>query len=363
MSARLGLPREPAGIDGLAPVSAATPVSFVMPARDAAGLMADCLARIVPQLQTDDELIVACADEPTAAAVRAAAEQDARVRLVANADATTPAALNRAIESARHPVVIRVDAQSRIPADYRDRLVALLATTDAVNVGGWQVAQVAQGTHGFQVAVALAMNSPFGHGGAAYRGAADGGDVRDVRDVDTVYLGAYRREALVQVGGFDERFTTNQDAELNERLRRAGGRVLLDPSLEVGYLPRTSVRALARQFRAYGRGRRATARRHPGSLRARQLAAPALVAAVMVSATLAVLGLVGSTSRGAGGTGATWLLVPFALTAGGYGSLVLMAALRTARGELRRTLAVALAMTTMHLAWGFGFLTARRPGA
>jgi succinoglycan biosynthesis protein ExoA len=355
VSARLGVPREPAGIGGLAPVSAATPVSFVMPARDAARLMADCLARILPQLQADDELIVACADEPTAAAVRAAAEQDARVRLVANPDATTPAALNRAIETARHPVVIRIDAQSRIPADYRDRLVTLLATTDAVNVGG---RQVAQGTHGFQAAVALAMNSPFGHGGAAYRGTSG---VGDVRAVDTVYLGAYRREALVEVGGFDERFTTNQDAELNERLRRAGGRVLLDPSLEVGYLPRTSVRALARQFRAYGRGRRATARRHPGSLRARQLAAPAVVAAVVVSLALATLGVVSSAILGAGGIGSTRLVVPFVLTAGGYGSLVLVAALRTARGELRRTLAVALALATMHMAWGFGFLTAGRP--
>jgi succinoglycan biosynthesis protein ExoA len=358
VSARLGVPREPDGTSELPPLPTDTPVSFVIPARDAAPLIADCLLRVVAQLAADDELIVACADEATAEAVRDAAAGDVRVRVVANAAATTPAALNRAIEAARHPVIIRVDAQSRIPVDYRARLVTLLTSTGAVNVGG---RQVAHGTDGFQAAVALAMNSPFGHGGADYRGAAA---VGTVRAVDTVYLGAYRREALVRVGGFDERFTTNQDAELNERLRRAGGTVLLDPMLEVGYLPRTSVRALARQFRAYGRGRRATARRHPGSLRARQLAAPVLVASLAGSVGLVAVGAVlgamsGSTSGPAGGA-LDWTLVPFVLTAGGYGSLVLLAALRTASGALHRAPAVALALATMHLAWGYGFLTAGR---
>jgi succinoglycan biosynthesis protein ExoA len=336
-------------LTALPPLPVTTPVSFVMPARDAAAHLAGCLARVIPQLTADDELVVACADEVTAAAVREQARGDVRVRVVPNPDGTTPAALNRAVAASRHPVVIRIDAQSRIPADYRQRLVTLLATTGAVNVGGRQVALV---TQGFQAAVGLAMNSPFGHGGAAYRGPAAQGTLRAV---DTVYLGAFRRDALDQVGGFDERFTTNQDAELNERLRRAGGTVLLDPSLEVGYLPRASVRALARQFRAYGRGRRATARRHPGSLRPRQLAAPVLVGSLAAGAVLALIG----PAVGAPG----WTAVPLLLTAGGYGSLVLAAASRTAAGRLRSAPAVALALATMHLAWGTGFLTAprRRP--
>ena len=350
MNEPLGVPRDPGDLSETAPIAADTPVSVIVPARGAAALIPDCLARILPQLRADDELIVAAADVATADAVRAAAAGDERVRIVDNPVATTPAALNRAIRAAQHPVVIRIDAQSRIPEDYRDRLVALLTTTRAVNVGGRQVALT--GT-GFRAAVAAAMNSPLGHGGADYRADAQGADPSRARPVDTVYLGAYRREALLRSGGFDERFLTNQDAELNERLRRAGGTVLLDPSLAVGYLPRSSVRALGRQFLAYGRGRRSTARHHPGSLRARQLAAPVLVSALAASAAFALLGA----TLGAGG----WTLVPLLIVAGGYGCLLLVGSILAGPAARRRFPAVALALATMHLAWGTGFLVGRRP--
>jgi succinoglycan biosynthesis protein ExoA len=141
---------------------------------------------------------------------------------------------------------------------------------------------------GFARAVALAMGSPAGSGGAAYRTGTQRGPA------DTVYLGVFRREALEHVGGYDEQFVRNQDAELNERLRAHGYVVWFEPALEVAYRPRGSVRALARQYAAYGRWRRATARRHPGSLRPRQLAAPALVIA------LVVLGLVSVVPRARG---------------------------------------------------------------
>jgi succinoglycan biosynthesis protein ExoA len=356
MSERLGVAREPGDLAATAPIAADSAVTFVIPARGAAALIADCLARVLPQLEASDELIVAAADEATATAVRVHARDDARVRVVDNPDATTPAALNRAIEASRHPVVIRVDAQSRIPDGYRDRLVALLAGTTAVNVGG---RQVALGDEGLREAVAAAMNSPLGHGGAAYRSRVpEGGHAAsdvDPQPVDTVYLGAYRREALLRAGGFDEGFLTNQDAELNERLRRAGGTVLLDPSLAVGYLPRDSIAALARQFYAYGRGRRATARRHPGSLRARQLAAPVLVAALVGSASVAIAGVALGVRP--------WPLVPLALTVAGYGSLVLTGTLLAGPAARRRRPSVALALVTMHLSWGSGFLigSRRRP--
>jgi succinoglycan biosynthesis protein ExoA len=307
-------------------------VSVIVPARGAAGLVADCLAAVLPQLAADDELIVAAGDEATAAAARTVS--DARVRVVENPAGTTPAALNVAIAAARHPVIMRVDAQARIPAGYRDRVVALLAGTGAANVGG---RQVARGGEGRSVAIAAAMNARLGHGGASYRSGARGGPV------DTVYLGAFRADVLQAVGGYDERFTTNQDAELNERIRRAGGTVWLDPELAVTYLPRTSLRALARQFHGYGRGRAMTARRHPGSLGRRQLAAPTLVVGLLV----ALIAL-------------PWTVVPLSLWGAGYGSLLILGTLLEG-GDARRWLPVTVAaLAVMHLSWGSGFLTAPR---
>jgi len=311
-------------------------VSVIIPARGAASLLGGCLAAVLPQLHGDDELIIAAGDAETAAAARSVA--DPRVRVVDNPVGTTPAALNAAIALARHPVIVRIDAQSRIPAGYRDRVVELIASTGAVNVGGRQVA-VADGDAPTATAraIAAAMNARLGHGGAAYRSGSRGGPV------DTVYLGAFSADALRAVGGYDERFTTNQDAELNERLRRAGGVVWLEPSLEVIYRPRTRLAALARQFRGYGRGRAMTARRHPGSLGRRQLAAPTLLLGLLTTLILV-----------------PWTVVPLAVWAGGYGAAVALGCFLEG-GDARRWLPVTVAaLALMHLAWGWGFLTAPR---
>jgi len=327
-----------AGPSALPPIDGGTSVSVVIPARDAASMLVDCLAAVLPQLRDDDEVVIAAGDGRTASAARDLATGEPRLRVVDNPAGSTPAALNAAIAVARHPVIVRVDVQSRPPEGYRDRVVALLATTGAVNVGGRQVA-TAPAAGGWGAAIAAAMNSRLGHGGAAYRSGAQGGPV------DTVYLGAFRADALRMVGGYDERFLTNQDAELNERLRRAGGTVWLDPALAVGYLPRTRLLALARQFRGYGRGRRMTAGRHPGSLRRRQLAAPVLLLALL--AALTVL---------------PWTSVPLVVGAGGYGSLLLLGSLLEGPAARRHLPGVVVALAVMHLAWGYGFLTApRRP--
>ncbi len=196
-------------------------------------------------------------------------------------------------------------------------------------------------TAGFARAVAAAMASPAGAGGAAYRTGSSAGPA------DTVYLGVFRRTALEAVGGYHPGMLRNQDAELNLRLAGAGFTVWFEPSLAVAYQPRGSVRALASQYLAYGRWRRVTAGLHPGSLRYRQLAAPVLVAGLVLTVVVAAL------------TGWWWLP---ALAAGGY-----IVGLLAAGGHAARSLALALptavALGTMHLAWGLGFLAGPPPGA
>ena len=259
-------------------MTSARSVAVVVPARDAADVVGGAVCSAAqPGV---DEIVVAVppSDTDTADAVRRAGDGLAvPVRVVPNPAGTTPAALNAAIAATDATVIVRVDAHSVLPAGYVVRAVDLLRSTGAANVGG---VQAGTGATWFERAVAAAMASPVASGGAAYRGADR------PQPADTVYLGVFDRAVLDAVGGFDERMLRNQDAELNVRLREAGHEVWFDPGLRVAYRPRGSVGALARQYLGYGRWRRVTARLHPGSLRARQLAAPVLV--VSLAAGLAV---------------------------------------------------------------------------
>ncbi|MEX1178956.1 MAG: glycosyltransferase family 2 protein [Nitriliruptor sp.] len=304
-------------------------VSVVVPALAAAGVVERAIEAALAQGDLVAEVVVAAGDEATRDAAQRS--EDARVRVIGNPSGRTPDALNAAIAASTHPVVVRVDAQSILPPGYVARAVATLRRTGAGNVGGLQVPTA---DAGFGRAVAAAMRSPVGSGGAAYRGGSEPGPA------DTVYLGVFRREALVAVGGYDPRFTRNQDAELNERLRRAGHTVWFDPELAVTYAPRSSPRSLASQYLQYGRWRRLTARVHPGSLRARQLAPPALVLAGTGVTVIAAV------------TRAWWLP---AVGAGAYAAAV-AAAVRAEAGDAPTTARATAAVAIMHAAWGIGFL-------
>jgi len=319
----------------LAPLPADAPAAVVIPALHAAEVVPRAVASALAQPEVT-EVVVAAGDAATRQAV--VAIDDPRVRAVDNPGGRTPEALNRAIDATTEEVVVRLDAHAQLPEDYVATAVDALARTGAANVGGRQVPTAAGG---FARAVALAMASPAGAGGAAYRSGGAAGPV------DTVYLGVFRRTALTAVGGFDPRFIRNQDAELNLRLTRAGYQVWFEPSLAVAYRPRGTVRSLARQYLQYGRWRRFTGRVHPGSLRPRQLAAPLLVVGTAGLAVLAVL------------LASAWLVVVPLL---GYLLLVLTAGMLAARRPARGG-AVALALLVMHVCWGVGFLLGPPRGA
>lgn len=262
------------------------------------------------------------------------AEQPA-VRTVANPSGRTPEALNAAIAALGDTdVVVRVDGHGVLDRDYVRTAVELLDETGAANVGGLMDAE---GVTSFERAVAAAMTSRLGVGASRFHTGGEAGAA------DTVYLGVFRREWLTRLGGYDPRFVRAQDWELNHRIREAGGLVWFSPRLRVAYRPRPTLAALARQYRDYGRWRRVVARTHSGTINARYLAPP--VALVGVAG-----GLVG---------GFLWWplwLVPAAYllltTAGGLG-------VRDARLKPRDRAWLPVILPTMHLAWGWGFLSSR----
>jgi len=255
--------------------------------------------------------------------------RDSRVVLVDNPTGRTAAGLNIALNKSQSPVVVRVDGHAHIPNDYITLIVEILNKTGAVNVGG---VMAAVGTTPFERAVAGAMRSPLGVGASRFHTGGEAGIV------DTVYLGAFRREALVAIGGFDERFTRAQDWELNFRLRGNGGVVYFDPRLHVTYRPRSTVKALAKQYFEYGRWRRVVSRRHSGTINYRYLAPP--------------IALVGFTLSLIAGFFLPILFIPAAI----YLLFVLAASVRIASsiGEYFLLLTV---IPTMHFAWGAGFIS------
>jgi succinoglycan biosynthesis protein ExoA len=258
------------------------------------------------------------------------ASQDNRVKLIDSPTGKTAAGLNLALAASKSPVVVRVDGHAQIPKNYISLIVEILNKTGAVNVGG---VMAAVGTTAFERAVAGAMRSPLGVGASRFHTGGEAGEV------DTVYLGAFRREALVAIGGFDERFTRAQDWELNFRLRENGGVIYFDPRLHVTYRPRSSVGALAKQYFEYGRWRRVVSRRHSGTINYRYLAPP--FALLGFSASL-VLGIALSSI----------FLIPALV----YLLFVVLASLKisTSIGEY---LLLLLVIPTMHFAWGAGFIS------
>lgn len=300
-------------------------VSIVIPAANSASTIGEAIrsaqAQDYPNIV---DIVVPAADEESAGVARAAG-----TRVVENPSRLTPVALNLAIAASSGEVVVRVDAHSTLPTDYVSTAVSTLLETDADNVGGMQVPV---GSSFWSRAIAASMASPAGSGDARYRIGGPPGPT------ETVYLGVFRRSTLERLGGYDESYVRHQDYELNERIRAGGGTVWFDPKLKVIYRPRSSLRELARQYFDYGSWKRAFFRTRPGSLRPRQAAPPVIVMVLAASLVATVW--------------SPWaLLIPAVYAAGLVG-----AGLLSVNQAGVAALGVPLALATMHLSWGLGFL-------
>jgi succinoglycan biosynthesis protein ExoA len=270
-------------------------------------------------------------EDRTREIVSRASGDDPRIRLLDNPRRLIPHALNIGLKCARGVFVARMDAHSLPPLHYLAVGVERLRRGDVDWVSG---PQVAVGRGGWSSRVALALSTRMGVGGASFRNAA-----REL-EVDTGFLGVWRRETLLDQRGWDEGWPINEDSELAARVRAAGGHIVSIPEMAVGYTPRDSLRALARQYWRYGQYRAKTCGAHPESMRRSHVLPPALV---LTSAAAAL-----PTRRVASLARASLVVY-------------LMALIGTALTCLRKAgprdaWAVPVVLSTMHFTWGLGFL-------
>jgi succinoglycan biosynthesis protein ExoA len=315
---------------------AAVDVSVLIPVLNEESCIRDTVAAMQAQ-DYDGEIEFLFMDgrseDRTRAVLEELARQDARIQVLDNPERLTPHGLNVGLRHARGQYVARMDAHTYYSSDYVAKGVERLQRGDVVWVSG---PAVPQGVGPWSRRVALALGSRLGVGGS--RKWSSAGEV----ELDSgVFAGLWHRSTLLAHGGWDEGWPANQDSELAARVHEAGGRIVCLPELAGRYIPRDSLRSLARQYRRYGYYRAKTARRHAGSMRRSHVLPPGLVLCIPLALLPAPFG---------------W---PPRAALLAYAASVLAAsaaALRRGAG-LRDAAALPAVFVTMHLAWGTGFLT------
>jgi succinoglycan biosynthesis protein ExoA len=315
-------------------------VSVMAPMWNEAGHIEDLVADLAGQdYDGEVELLVADGGSTDGSVDRlraAATRHGLDVTVFDNPDRWVSQALNICVGAARGDLIVRVDCHSRYPIDYLRRCVEAAEATGAANVGG---VFIPRGRTPTERAVACAMDSPFG--GIHWTRHGPSGRV----EVDTVPYGAFRPDAFRRAGLFDETLVRNQDDEFNLRLRLAGGRIVLDPSIRIFYTPRGSYRGVFRQYYEYGLWKPVVMWKHGRVVSARSLVPGAFVASLAVLAPLTPWV-----------APARWLLAA-ELGAYGAGALAFGAvALRRKRESWRLLPRVAAAFPTFHAAYGLGTL-------
>jgi succinoglycan biosynthesis protein ExoA len=261
---------------------------------------------------------------------------DLKVRVIENPRRIIPVALNLGISQAQGDYIVRMDAHAIPARDYISRCIELLKAKVADNVGGrWIIAPGANTP--LAQAIVLGVSHPFGAGDALYRYA------QYAAYVDTVPFGAFRRDLFDWVGLYDEKLLTNEDYDLNYRIRQAGGRVYFSPDITSIYYARSSLPALARQYFRYGWWKVKMLSKYPTSIRWRQLVSPLFVAAL---AGLGCGGLISPLlARLWGG-----LIICYLLLSG----LIAISIARRQK-DWRAGVRLPSVFATIHLSWGIGF--------
>ena len=309
------------------------PVSVILPILNEERDLSNCISAILQQdYPSNIEVILALgpSEDKTTQIAEKLSESDSRIKLVSNPTGQTAAGLNLAIKASSYEIICRIDGHSEISNNYVKTAVEILQQKNAVNVGGLMHAD---SNTGLQRVIAQAMRSKLGVGSSKFHTGGSAGES------DTVYLGTYKKSAVIAAGGFDERYIRAQDWELNYRLRKNSGVIWFDPRLQVTYRPRSTFKKLARQYFQYGRWRRVISRQHKNTVNFRYLAPPVAVIINLLSVFFTF-------------TINPIFITPFLI----YLSTLIVGSLFIGRKVVDKLL-MPFVLATMHFSWGIGFIT------
>jgi len=313
-------------------------ITIVVPALDEESCIERTVSGLLPEDDSYELLVVdGGSRDRTRHLVLAMAEKNPRIRLIANPGRIQACAVNLAAQVAdpRSRTIVRADAHCSYPPGWARQVASALSARRAEGAASVVVPMITVGTDSsFQTAVAAAQNSRFGNGGSAHRRRAG-----DAGWIDHGHHAAFDREFFLSIGGYDETFAVNEDAELDIRVHKAGGRVWLESPALIQYHPRKTVRSLWKQYYGYGKGRARTVLKHRSLPKLRQMLPVGVMAACAGSLALST----------------AWpglIAVPVA-----YAGACAVAGQSCVRpdGGIRDGLLSGASLWIMHMAWACGF--------
>lgn len=325
-------------------------VSIIIPCYNEEKIIASLLAAFMEQSYPVDDLEVIIADGMSTDGTRQKIEDfqqlhpELTIMVVDNPKKIIPAGLNLAIQASQGEIIIRLDGHSIPARNYVEKCVDVLGKGQFANVGGrWDIEPGADTWIAKGIAAAAA--NPIGVGDALYRFSVHAGEV------DTVPFGASYKKTLIDLNGYDESLLTNEDYELNTRIRKGGGKVWFDPSIRSTYYARSTLNELARQYYRYGYWKAQMAKLHPDTLRWRQVLPPMFVLSIFAMILFAIFLPFGW----------TFLVAELAIYVVILGLFGILDSIKRKNPRLAAGEPVAIA--TMHTCWGTGFLIGMLTGS
>ena len=308
------------------------PITIILPTLNERAFIRDCLDSLKKQDYEYIVEILVIDGGSTDGTQEIVAAEGGVVRLLDNPRMTAAAAMNIGINACSTETFVRVDAHTLYTKNYVSQSVKTFSASKAIVVGG---PMRPVGTNPFGRAVAAVTTSPLGVGPGRFHYS------EQLEEVDTVYLGIFNREFVLAVGGYDELKLqwAAEDQELNFRIRKAGGRIVLDPEIRSFYFPRNSIRSLARQYHNYGMCKASTLAKHKSLPHWR----PMIPAAMVLATFLWILGSIY--------VGCSWLApLPLAV----YSILALLIGFRMSKERGVTPHRVATAISICHWCYGTG---------
>tara|TARA_Y100001935_G_C17311532_1_gene516840 strand:- start:6162 stop:7205 length:1044 start_codon:yes stop_codon:yes gene_type:complete len=215
-------------------------ISILIPCRNEEHYLGDCIQAILDSDYPDEkkEIIVADgeSDDKTLVIAKEFETKHNIVKVFNNPKKILAAGWNVGIRNSTGEILIAANAHATIERDHLMKCVENLENSGADCVGPALVTHP-QDTNLLGKSIATMMSHPFGVGDSTFR---TGTSSQEPIWVDTLHLGAYKKEVFEKVGLYNEELTRSQDKELHNRLLKYGFKMLLVPTMKVHYYTRSN---------------------------------------------------------------------------------------------------------------------------